>query len=67
MTRWPVRRRALVQLTDGRALGGVLWAQRGPLLVLRGVRLHEPGCDPVSMDGEVVVERCHVLWIQLEG
>jgi hypothetical protein len=66
VTRWPVRRRAVVQLRDGHAIAGILWAQRGPLLILRAATLHEPGTDaPSPMDGDVLVERSNVLWLQL--
>jgi hypothetical protein len=62
--RWPVRHRVLVNLTDGKAIRGVLWAKRGPLLVLRDAELHEPGCEAVPLDGDVLVERPRVLFIQ---
>lgn len=64
--RTAVRRRVMVNLLDGRALGGVLWARRGPLLVLRDVALFEPGGDgPVAIDGEAVVERARVSFVQV--
>jgi len=57
----------LVNLTDGKAFSGVLWAKRGPLLVLRGAELLEPGADPVAVDGDVLIERPKILFIQLVG
>ncbi|MFF9554583.1 hypothetical protein ACF1DY_01945 [Streptomyces albus] len=62
--RTAVRRRVVVNL-DGRAFEGVLWAQRGPLLVLRDARLLEPGREPQAVDGEVVVERARVEFTQV--
>lgn len=59
-----VRRRVLVNLVNGRAVEGVLFRQRGPLLVVKDARLHEPGAEPAAVDGEVVVERSRVDFIQ---
>lgn len=65
--RTALRKRVLVNLTTDKAFRGVLWAQRGPLLVLRGVTLHEGGRPPVPMDGEVVVERSRIDFVQVLG
>lgn len=62
--RTAVRRRVLVNLRSGTAFSGVLWAQRGPLLVLRGATVHA-GADATPVDGEIVVERSEVDYIQL--
>lgn len=62
-----VRRRAVVNLLSGRAFAGILWAQRGPLVVLRDVTMHEPGAQPTAVDGEVVVERDQIEFIQITG
>lgn len=64
-TRWPICRRVLVNLDDGRAFDGVLYDRRGPLLVLREAKLIEPGSPPVSVDGEVLIERPRVAFIQV--
>lgn len=58
------RRRVIVNLTTGKAIEGVLVRHSGPLLVLKGAVLLEPGAVPVVMDGEVVVERDRVDFIQ---
>lgn len=61
-----MRRRVVVNLTTGRAFHGVLWAQRGPLLVLRDVTMHDPTHgQPTPVDGEVVVERPRVEFTQI--
>ncbi|GGP55995.1 hypothetical protein [Streptomyces abikoensis] len=62
--RTAVRRRVVVNLAD-KAFRGVLWAQRGPLLVLRDAELLEAGRDPQRVDGEVVVERSRVEFTQV--
>ncbi len=65
--RTALRKRVVVNLTTEKAFVGVLWAQRGPLLVLRGAELHESGRPPLPMDGEVVVERARVDFVQVVG
>lgn len=62
--RTAVRRRVVVNLAD-KAFSAVLWAKRGPLLVLRDVELLEAGRAAQPVDGEVVVERARVEFIQV--
>ncbi|GGU52556.1 hypothetical protein [Streptomyces lavendofoliae] len=62
--RTAVRKRVVVNLAD-KAFSGILWAKRGPLLVLRDVELLEAGRAPQPMDGEVVVERAKVEFTQV--
>ncbi|MCX4676706.1 hypothetical protein OG413_15585 [Streptomyces sp. NBC_01433] len=62
--RLAVRRRVVVNLAD-KAFSGVLWKQRGPLLVLRDVQLLEAGRAPHPVDGEVVIERTRVEFTQV--
>lgn len=62
--RTAVRRRVVVNLAD-KAFDGVLWAKRGPLLVLRDARLLEAGREPQPIDGEVVIERGRVEFVQV--
>ncbi|MEU9498241.1 hypothetical protein [Streptomyces sp. NPDC048196] len=62
--RTAVRRRVVVNLAE-RAFSGVLWAKRGPLLVLRDVQLLEAGRAPQAVDGEVVIERARVEFMQV--
>lgn len=62
--RTAVRRRVVVNLAD-KAVDGVLWAKRGPLLVLRDAKLLHAGAPPVPVDGEIVIERSRVEFIQV--
>jgi len=62
--RTAVRKRVVVNLAD-KAFAGVLWAKRGPLLVLRDVELLEAGRQPQRVDGEVVIERAQVQFTQV--
>lgn len=59
-----VRHRVMVVHVSGRSFEGVLWARRGPLLVLRNASVSEAGVM-VEADGEVVIERSHVAWLQV--
>lgn len=68
LSRWPICRHVLVNLDDGRAFDGVLYDRRGPLLVLREAQLIEPGGgEPVQVDGEVLIERPRVAFIQVRS
>jgi hypothetical protein len=62
-----VRRRVVVNLVGDQAVTGVLWRRVGGFLVLRDARLIEAGADPVSMDGDVLIERDRVLFVQVAG
>lgn len=62
--RTAVRKRVVVNLAD-KAFRGVLWAKRGPLLVLRDAELLEAGREPQRVDGEIVVERARVEFMQV--
>ena len=65
--RLAVRRRVLANLIDGQAMNGVLYARRGRYLVLRDVTLHTPGTEPTQMDGEVLLDRDRVDFLQVLG
>ncbi|MFF9043339.1 hypothetical protein [Streptomyces parvulus] len=62
--RTAVRKRVIVNLPD-KAFRGVLWAKRGPLLVLRDAELLEAGREPQAVDGEIVIERARVEFMQV--
>jgi hypothetical protein len=64
--RTALRKRVVVNLAD-KAFAGVLWAKRGPLLVLRDATLMQHGAADTQLDGEVVIERSRVEFIQVAG
>lgn len=57
-------RRVMVNLVDGSSIEGVLFRDPGNLLVLKNAIYHEPGAEPVDLDGETVIERTQVLFVQ---
>jgi small nuclear ribonucleoprotein (snRNP)-like protein len=60
-----LRRRVLVNLKTGKALEGVLWTRRRGVLVLKDATLLEPKVPPVKVDGEVLVDRANVDFVQV--
>lgn len=63
--RLAVNRRVVVNLTTGTAIEGVLWSERGPLIVVKDARLLERGAGPTPVDGEVLVERDRIDFVQV--
>ena len=64
-TPYPVARRVVVNTKTGRAFNAVLWRKRRGYLVLRDVELLKPGAERVRMDGEVVIDRSNVDFLQV--
>ncbi len=64
--RTAVRKRVIVNLGD-KAFAGILWAKRGSLLVLKDAVLMQHGAADTPLDGEVIVERSKVDFIQVAG
>lgn len=60
-----LHRTVLVNLLSGNALSGVCSFESRDALVLRGVTVHEPSSDPAPADGEVLIDRANVDFIQL--
>lgn len=57
-------RRVVVNLDDDTAMEGVFWRQAGPLIVLRNATMLRSGEQPIALDGEIIIERSRVLFIQ---
>jgi len=55
--------RVLVTTKDDQTFRGLLWAKRGPVVVLRETSLFAGGNES-KLDGEVVVERRNVSYYQ---
>lgn len=59
-----MRRRVVVVLDTERSIAGVLVRRRGGLLVLAQASTSQ-GDRTVGFDGEVVVERARIQWMQV--
>lgn len=62
--RLAVNKRVMVNLTTGDAIEGVLWDDRGPLIVLRDARLNTEG-GTAPLDGEVIIDRDRIAFVQV--
>lgn len=60
-----MNRRVLVSLFSGNAVSGVLVKTPGPLMILRGCMIHEPGAQPAPADGEIVIDTANVDYVQI--
>jgi hypothetical protein len=62
---YPVRKTGIVNLISGTSFRGVIWQVAGTWLVIRNVEMLRNNGDVTAVDGEVVVSRDHVDFIQL--
>lgn len=60
-----VGRNVLISLFSDNAVSGVCTYAGGKCVVLRGATVHTPGADPAPADGEVLIDRANVDFIQL--
>lgn len=63
--RTAIHRRVMVNTKTDKTFAGVLWAKRGSLLILKDAQLLQPGLEPAKVDGEVIVERNNVDFVQV--
>jgi small nuclear ribonucleoprotein (snRNP)-like protein len=59
-----LKHRVVVNLLTGTAIEGVLLRRSGPLLVLADCTLHPVQGEAAKVDGQVVVERSQVEFVQ---
>ena len=52
-------------VTDEVAYQGVLWKSRGAWLTLKDVKALHPGREPAPMDGDMVIHRDKVAFLQV--
>ena len=57
----------LVSLFSGNAVSGVLTKAPGPLMILQGCTVLEPGADATPADGEIVIDSANVDYVQIVG
>lgn len=63
--RTAVRRRVVVNTKTEKSFSGVLVAKRGPILILKGAAMLSASAPPVTIDGDVVIERSNVDFVQV--
>ena len=62
---YPTKRQVIVNTKTDRAFRGILWRKRWRYLVLRNAELLKPRGETVRMDGEIVIDRDNVDFIQV--
>ncbi len=55
----------LVNLLSGNAIAGVCVHEERCALILKGATVHQPGVEPTPADGEVLIDRANVDFIQI--
>lgn len=65
--RYPVLRRVIINLKTGRSFKGVLWERRGEYLVLREAQMIRERESPLPVDGELVVDKTNIDFMQVIG
>ena len=59
-----LRHRLIVNLKTGKTIAGVLWTADRNLLVLKAAELVDDTGRAVTLDGDIVVERANVDFVQ---
>jgi small nuclear ribonucleoprotein (snRNP)-like protein len=67
LDRYPQVREVIVTTKTDKSFRGVLWEKRRGYIVLRKASLLQGRGDAIKMDGEVVIERDNVDFIQVIG
>lgn len=60
-----VHQRVVINLKSGTAVAGVVTTSKRSFCVVRDATVIERGMQPAVADGEVVVERDHIDYIQI--
>jgi small nuclear ribonucleoprotein (snRNP)-like protein len=60
-----LRREVVINLHDGTGFQGVLYRKAGHLVELRNAERLEPGRNPVTCDGAVIIERREIQFWQV--
>lgn len=65
LDRYPSKRRVIANLKSGEAFRGILWQRTRDFLMLKSAELIKAGGETVRMDGEVLVERQNLSFLQV--
>ena len=67
LDRYPQVREVIVTTKTDKSFRGILWERRRGYIVLRKASLLQARADAIKMDGEVMIERDNVDFIQVIG
>ncbi|QHB37233.1 RNA binding protein [Gordonia phage Gudmit] len=62
---YAVHQRVVINLKSGTTVIGVVTAKKRTFCIVRDAEIVEPGSHPVPADGEVLVEKAHIDYIQI--
>ena len=62
---YPELKTVIVNLKSGTAFRGVAWRRRGPFMILRNAELLTDKAGTRSVDGEVLVQKTDIDFIQV--
>lgn len=62
---YPVLRQVIVVSKTGQSFKGVIWSKRGGHIVLKNAQILQDGGMRTPMDGELLIERANVDFIQV--
>lgn len=60
-----MNRTVLINLISGNAVGGICVYETDRVLAVRGATIHQPNAEPAAADGEILIDRINVDFIQL--
>lgn len=55
----------MVNLLGGNAVAGICDYENTRALVLKGATVHEAGTEPIPADGEVLIDRANIDFVQI--
>lgn len=58
-------RKVLVSLMSGNGISGVCTHDGRTTVVLRGAVVHQPDAEPAPADGELIIDRINIDYVQL--
>jgi len=62
---YPVKRRVIVNTKSGKAFRGILWKETLDFIVLKQAELLRSGSEVVGMDGEIVIYKTDIDFMQV--
>jgi small nuclear ribonucleoprotein (snRNP)-like protein len=60
-------KRCIVNLKTDKAFRGYMLSENNNIILLKNAELIEPGLEPVSVSGEIVIDKNNIDFIQVIG